>query len=176
MLGRLLRRDAHSRLGQPRASRQRTNRYLLNRFWIASTRVGAGRTLGRPAPPAAGVAAEGVPTARFAAAVRPGRRGVAPHGEDPTRPVAAPAARLVGWSWTLCRRRRLVTTTDWLMFAILCLTALALGASLLGPRLLCWLLGHRVGLARIEPSPGDAGNTEPVRVSRCVRCQRPFTD
>ena len=69
-----------------------------------------------------------------------------------------------------------MTTTDTLILAALCLTALVLGATLLGPRLLCWLLGHRVGPARTEHLPLDPGRVEEMRVSRCVRCQRPFTD
>jgi hypothetical protein len=69
-----------------------------------------------------------------------------------------------------------MTTGDWLILAVFGLTALALGAALLGPRLLCWLLGHRVGLARTEPLPSERGLAEFGRVSRCVRCQRAFTD
>jgi hypothetical protein len=69
-----------------------------------------------------------------------------------------------------------VTTTDILIVAVLCLTAVVLGAILLGPRILCWLLGHEVGTARTERVPVDDGRSEPVRVSRCVRCHRPFTD
>ena len=69
-----------------------------------------------------------------------------------------------------------MTTTDLLVFTALCLTALALGALLFGPRLACWLLGHRVGTARTERLPVGDGRAEPVRVSRCVRCQRAFTD
>jgi hypothetical protein len=69
-----------------------------------------------------------------------------------------------------------MTTVDWLILAVLGLTALALGAALGGPRLLCWLLGHQVGLARTESLPTDRGHTDLGRVSRCVRCQRAFTD
>ena len=69
-----------------------------------------------------------------------------------------------------------MTTTDWLIFAALCLIAVVLCAALFGPRVLCRLLGHQVGLARTGRDPLAAERAEPLRVSRCVRCQRPFTD
>jgi hypothetical protein len=46
-----------------------------------------------------------------------------------------------------------------------------------GRRWACWLLGHQVGVARVEPLRLVRGGApEPVRTSRCVHCNRAFTD
>ena len=46
-----------------------------------------------------------------------------------------------------------------------------------GRRWACWLLGHRVGVARVEPLRlVRGGPPEQVRTSRCVHCNRAFTD
>ena len=46
-----------------------------------------------------------------------------------------------------------------------------------GRRWACWLLGHRVGVARNEPLRAIAGGAPAqVRTSRCVHCNRPFRE
>ena len=50
------------------------------------------------------------------------------------------------------------------------------GAAALHRHVVCWFLGHEVGPSRTESVAVRDGPPVFVRSSRCIRCQRRFTD